>query len=166
MTGGRPMEKHERPVGNTARAWFPVALWAGVIFYFSTEAGSFSNTAGLLGVVVSLLFPDFTAAHLAAGHLLVRKIGHWCEYFILSLLALRALRTGSPPGRERTQSWIALALVVIYAISDELHQSVVPGRTASLGDVAIDAFGGACGVLWRKLSRRRSSAAQTFFKKS
>jgi VanZ family protein len=160
------MEKHDRHIGGTAQAWFPVALWAGVIFYFSTEAGSFSNTAGLLGAVVSLLFPELTAPHLAAAHLLVRKVGHWCEYFILSLLALRALRTASPPRRERTQSWVALALVVIYAMLDELHQPFVPGRTASLGDVAIDAFGGACGVLWRKLSRRRSSAAQTFSKKS
>jgi VanZ family protein len=41
-----------------------------------------------------------------------------------------------------------LALVLLYALSDELHQTFVPTRTASITDVMIDVLGGICGILW------------------
>ena len=49
-----------------------------------------------------------------------------------------------------------LGAVAAYALSDEYHQSFVPGRTPALGDVALD-FGGAVLAIWimNTLSRRR-----------
>jgi VanZ family protein len=41
-----------------------------------------------------------------------------------------------------------LIFVLLYAIGDEFHQSFVPSRTASFGDVTIDLLGGICGVTW------------------
>jgi VanZ family protein len=41
-----------------------------------------------------------------------------------------------------------LVFILLYAIGDEFHQSFVPSRTASLGDVTIDVLGGICGVVW------------------
>ena len=44
--------------------------------------------------------------------------------------------------------WSILAVVfsVGYGVMDELHQSMVPGRTASLSDVVVDAVGAVAAV--------------------
>ncbi len=73
---------------------------------------------------------------------ILRKGAHMTEYAILALLLVRAV------GREAP----ALALGVVYAASDELHQSFVRGRHASPVDVAIDSVGLLLGVLaWRRV---------------
>ena len=67
---------------------------------------------------------------------------------MLGALLVRAMR--SPV--------LAFALGALYAVSDEVHQALVPGRMGSPLDVAIDAVGVMCGVvLWRK-TRPRSLA--------
>ena len=67
---------------------------------------------------------------------------------IFALLLVRAL------GREAP----SLALGVLYAASDELHQSFVRGRHASPVDVAIDAVGLGLGLFaWRRVSRRATA---------
>ncbi len=42
---------------------------------------------------------------------------------------------------ERSAVIMAAIFAVLYAISDEWHQKFVPGRSASIWDVAIDAAG-------------------------
>ncbi len=67
------------------------------------------------------------------------------EYAVLAVLLVRAL------GREAP----VLALGVLYAASDELHQSFVRGRHASPIDVAIDTVGLLIGLLvWRRRGDR------------
>jgi VanZ family protein len=101
--------------------WLPVVLWAGVIFALS----SIPSLGTGLGV----------------WDLILRKGAHMTEYAVLALLLVRAL------GREAP----ALALGVLYAASDELHQAFVRGRHASPVDVAIDAVGLLLGLLaWRR----------------
>ena len=68
----------------------------------------------------------------------IAKLGHMAIFGVLALLLWRAL-AGTTTLR-RPWAW-ALALTVLYAITDELHQAFVPGRNASLGDVGIDAAG-------------------------
>ena len=64
--------------------------------------------------------------------MLLRKLGHVTGYFVLTILLLRALR------RARVAAAMPIAIVVAlaYAVSDEWHQSFVPGRTATPVDVA------------------------------
>jgi len=101
--------------------WLPVLLWAAVIFTLS----SIPSLGTGLGVWDTIL----------------RKGAHITEYAILALLLVRAL------GREAP----ALALGVLFAASDEWHQSFVRGRHASPVDVAIDAVGLILGALvWRR----------------
>ena len=66
---------------------------------------------------------------------------HFVAYFVMGLLAIRALAAGlaHPAGGKATVLGVMVALV--YAVSDEWHQSFVPGRVASLHDVAVDALG-------------------------
>jgi VanZ family protein len=114
---------YHRTVPRPVRLWLPVLLWAGLIFALSSV-------------------PDLGTG-LGGWDLVLRKIGHAAEFAVLGALLARALRGLWPP----------LAVGVLYAISDEVHQSFVAGRQGSVVDVAIDAVGVAVGVLaWRRFA--------------
>jgi len=98
-------------------AWVAVALWAGLIFGFSSV-------------------PDLGTG-LGTWDLVLRKIAHFCEYAVLGLLLVRATRSETA----------AAAAGALYAASDELHQHFVPGRHAAVRDVAIDTAGVLAGLL-------------------
>jgi VanZ family protein len=104
--------------------WVPVVLWAALIFALSS-------------------IPDLGTG-LGGWDLVLRKLGHAAEFAVLGALLARALRAG----------WPAFVAGVLYAMSDEVHQVFVPGRTGSPLDAALDAVGVAIGVvLWRRFAR-------------
>jgi VanZ family protein len=86
------------------------------------------------------VIPDFGNLDLP-----VKKLGHFVEYAVLALLFLRALRGTQSPTRQHL-AW-AFTLTVLYAITDEYHQTLVPGRAGRWEDVVIDASG-ALLALW------------------
>ena len=136
--------------------WLPVAVWAGVIFLFSNAAFSSPHTAGFFGPWLSRFTPEITPEQIETLHHLMRKLGHWVEYFVLSLLFARAVRNDGPSLLRETWALWTIAFVVVSAAGDEFHQSFVPTRSASVGDVLIDSFGGLCGVFWIYLRDRRA----------
>lgn len=79
-------------------------------------------------------------------------IAHFTEYAILASLLWLAL--GSSPGLARHATAIAFVLTALYALSDELHQSFVPGRMPDARDWLVDLAGAALAI-WL-LSRSRS----------
>ena len=78
----------------------------------------------------------------------VKKAGHVALYGVLAWLYLGALRGDAPPS-DRARL-LAFGLAVLYAVTDEVHQSFVPGRTPSPWDVVIDGVGAALAVLFRR----------------
>ena len=69
------------------------------------------------------------------------KIYHFGEYAVFSLLifvALKYYRTGFI--LRHVHLW-AVVIPCLFAISDEIHQYYVPGRDATLGDLAADFLG-------------------------
>jgi len=78
-----------------------------------------------------LLFPHFD------------KVLHLVVYAGLSVLLARALRDTYGAGTRPLWLPAAAILAALYGVSDEWHQAFVPGRTASLADVAADAVGAA-----------------------
>jgi VanZ family protein len=135
--------------------WGPVILWAALLFGFSTESFSSSQTSQILEPTLQSLFPAISAHQLEAIHLIIRKLGHWSEYFVFSTLLLRALRHQYNGGSDFGQNALTAGIVFLYALSDELHQAFVPNRTASFGDVLIDLCGGLCAIFWLNLRRKR-----------
>ena len=112
--------------GSIVRDWLPVLAWAVVIFAFSSV-------------------PDLGTG-LGGWDLVLRKLAHAAEYAILGALLLRATRNVG----------LAFALAVLYAASDEFHQTFVEGRVGAVHDVAIDAIGAAIGIaLYRSARARR-----------
>jgi VanZ family protein len=80
---------------------------------------------------------------LEAWDLVLRKLAHVTEYAVLGFLLARVVALVP-----------AFALGVLYAITDELHQTFVAGREGAPRDVAIDAAGVAIGLLvQRRLAR-------------
>jgi len=139
--------------------WAPVFLWMAGIFYFSSRP----NPLGFLP----------SSRHTAN----IDKFAHIGEYAGLTVLLHRALREqggggareqGSKGDKERgrrgegekslphlvtpspphlcTSALIALA----YALLDELHQELAPGRDFELADIGYDLVGiiAALGVIW------------------
>ena len=135
------------------RDWFPVFLWALLIFFFSTDLFSSANTAGAFEPILQQLFPQLTADHIERIHAVFRKLGHFTEYFVLGGLLWRALRSQDAARTRARRLVLSLAITVIYAVSDEWHQSLVPSRTASVIDVLIDTIGGLCGIWSFKLRK-------------
>lgn len=97
--------------------------------------------------------PDLSSG-LGIFDLIGRKIAHMGMFALLCLLWWRALRTVVPPEHALA---LALGLSILYAVTDEYHQSFVPGRHGSPLDVAIDAVGAAATAV--ALRRRRLGAA-------
>jgi VanZ family protein len=75
------------------------------------------------------------------------KLLHTIGYAGLGVLALRAFHGGFEPLRRGPTLRAALA-VILWGISDEIHQSFVPGRNASGWDVCADAVGFGLAVLF------------------
>ena len=136
--------------------WAPVLVWMTVIFLFSTDYFSSTNTVPFIEPLLSNLFPDLATGHIESIVLLVRKLGHFSEYCILALLLMRALNAEFAEQSAMARFNWSIALVVLYAVSDELHQAFVPSRTASPWDVLIDSLGGICGTLWFHRRKRRN----------
>lgn len=80
---------------------------------------------------------------------LVKKGGHMLGYALLAAAYLRGLApAGGRPARREILT--AVLLASLYAVSDEFHQSFVPGRESTPADVGIDVLGAMTGVWVRE----------------
>lgn len=126
-----------------------VVVWMTVIFLFSAQQGSSSGSlsTSVLNMISSIwnfFLPTVTFDEYYL-HLFIRKGAHFSVYFILGGLVSNALRTSGVSFKK--QIGYAFLISVLYAASDEFHQSFVPGRGPSLGDVGIDSAGASVGIL-------------------
>jgi VanZ family protein len=130
----------------------------GFIFWMSTGTFSAENTSSIIEPILRFLVPAISQQSLDMIHGLIRKCGHFTEYFILGLLLFRAFRSGSVETKTLRWAFFSIIIVIIYASSDEFHQSFVSTRTASVVDVGIDIAGGVIAQIisgiWRIRARK------------
>ena len=93
----------------------------------------------LMGLIFFLSAQPDLSSGLGGWDTVLRKGAHMTEYAVLWFLWWRALGYGRPGP--------AIAITLLWAVSDEYHQSFVDGRHGSPWDVAIDAVGIGLGVL-------------------
>lgn len=77
------------------------------------------------------------------------KLVHFGAYALLGFLLARA------HSALRWPAWAAVAVGLLYALSDEYHQSFVPGRAADPADWVADALGVGAAVALHSWLRRR-----------
>ena len=149
----------------------------GVVFFFSSEKAEQSSQTSdkVTDMVLTLFVKDFAQKpesekmqlRQSWSHV-VRKCAHFLEYFALGFLVYLHLRFLQTFGKKEQDiryfglrvnpdsplfsiSWVlAFAVSLIYACSDEYHQSFIEGRGPQVLDICIDASGAATGifVLW------------------
>ena len=72
---------------------------------------------------------------------------HGAAYAVLGFLLTRALAGGRWAAMTLRLALLATVLATLYGVSDEFHQSFIPGRTATLGDLVADGVGALAGGL-------------------
>ncbi len=111
--------KVDKQPAKFMKLWVPVFIWAAVIFYFSS---------------VTYLKTDLKYDYI------LRKLAHIFEYLIFTSLLYRAFK-GSFNMNERRLFIYSALFSFLYAVSDEIHQYFVLGRSCTINDVLIDSIG-------------------------
>jgi VanZ family protein len=124
------------------KQWLPAILWAILISLASTDTFSESHTSSVIDPILHWLFPGAGPETVEFMQFLIRKSAHFTEYFVFSVLLLRALKEKNQRWRLRWAIW-ALFIAAGYSVLDEFHQSFVASRTASPWDSLLDTTGAA-----------------------
>ncbi|OGJ22513.1 MAG: hypothetical protein A2804_03090 [Candidatus Pacebacteria bacterium RIFCSPHIGHO2_01_FULL_46_10] len=107
----------------------PVVLWMALIFILSSQ-------------------PHLPSAQNVWIDFLFKKSAHIFVYGVLYTLSYRAQTV-----HRKKKGWVLpLLFTLAYAVSDEFHQSFVPGRTPMVRDIGFDAIG--AGIAMYLLNRR------------
>lgn len=121
------------------KRWLPTLLWMGAIFVLSAQPAQ--------------ELPD-----LGWWDFFLKKTAHFGAYAILAALVYWG---GMREGKGTFLP--AFLLTVLYAASDEYHQTFVPGRNGTIGDVLLDAAGALAGlsVIYRSRIRQKRMLSPT-----
>ncbi len=111
-------------------AFLPILIWTGFIFLLSNQ-------------------PTLPGPELFTWDYVYKKSAHMFVYFVLFLLFYRALRMNKVT--VVNASFLALAFTFTYALSDEFHQTFIPGRTGTIKDLGYDSLGMFIG--WLKIHK-------------
>ena len=137
--------------------FFPVA-WMLVIFLLSHEAAGDSTARS--DVIVNLLGGLGLDWAVDSVTVVVRKTAHLAAYAVLGGLFFWSLSDKGVMLRNVVVASVLLSFV--FAVTDEMHQAYIPGRSGEVGDVLIDTIGATIGAVlayyvavWLR-SRRRS----------
>lgn len=121
------MSEEEKAQSGVAMWRAAALLWMALIFTLSSALFaprmSFDSTLDFFGAV----------------NYVVRKCAHAGEFGILMWLLLRSFYP-RPFALDRAR-WYAVSISLIYAASDEFHQTYVPLRSGKATDVLFDAAG-------------------------
>ncbi|MFD2131978.1 VanZ family protein [Pseudogracilibacillus auburnensis] len=139
---------------NKIIAWSAVIIWMAMIFFLShqpaTSSGQLSaSITNFLIQTITAIFPFEIES--TSFHFFIRKGAHFFAYFVLGVLVIHALKN--------KYIYLAIVICVMYAISDEVHQLFITGRSGEVRDVLIDSIGATIGItvyyLMCKLLRRK-----------
>ncbi len=115
-----------------------------VIFYFSSQDGTHSSalSESVMERFFKFILNDVSDSQQELLHTFIRKMGHFSIYLVLGIAVFNLIRC------YRTQKAFIFSLLicVFYAISDEIHQSFVGGRSPAVTDVLIDLAGSFVGI--------------------
>jgi len=116
--------------GQVIWRWLAVLLWMAMIFALSATPS-----------IATPLEPVYD--------FILKKLAHLTVYAVLTVLLFGALRLHI---RNKGRALVVAAIVaILYACSDEWHQTFVPGREGTFRDVGIDALGAVGMSSWLRI---------------
>ena len=126
---------------------------AVIIFAFSSQNGEESGetSRGIVRQVIDSLPITKNMDEMKKNKLVedsqfcVRKLAHFSIYALLGIFLMLFFITFE--GNIKTKVIYVVIICILYAISDEIHQSFSDGRTPMIRDVFIDTMGGLTGSL-------------------
>ncbi len=151
--------------------WIMVLASAVMIFLFSAQDATASD--GTSGRFVRLIFGLFSSFRKMSAEartelvesvmFFVRKCAHFSIYAFLGFWLMHLVRLY----RTSRALPVTVGLGCLYAVTDELHQLFVPGRSCHPRDVCIDTAGVLAGaavallfaLIWQKLRKLHMKAA-------
>lgn len=134
--------------------WIPVVIWLAIMCWMSTETFSSEQSSRFFIPLINFLFPWLSHEGVDWMHWAFRKAGHFTVYFILGLLLIRAFCEASLYNLKTRWTMCSLIVLVLFAMIDEFHQSLIPARTYLLSDIVIDLAGGMMALLAISVSLR------------
>ncbi len=137
-----------------------IILCMAFIFSLSADNGEASEAKSdsvIVKITETILHKKLTAEekekYIENTVYVVRKTTHFILYFILGLLIISFLKEF---GLTRKSIIISIIVVLLYACSDEIHQTFVAGRSGEVFDVLIDTVGGSLAtILYYLIYKRR-----------
>lgn len=135
-------------------SYIPLIIWMAVIFLFSAQTSENSSETSSLpaAILARIINPDFEllnetdqTALIDKCQFAVRKLAHFSVYTVLGTLALFALSFHEKLNAKKRILFSSL-ICLAYAVSDEIHQYFVPGRSCRLLDILIDFYGSLFGI--------------------
>lgn len=115
-----------------------VILWMSLIFIMSSFNGD--NSSNQSSFIVDIISNIFNINNIDILSLIIRKLAHFTEYFILGILVYNMIYNFNKKIN------IAIILCILYAVSDEIHQLFVIGRSCKIIDILIDSCGSITGI--------------------
>jgi VanZ family protein len=140
-------------------SWAAVITWMAFIFLLSHQPAEESRELSqqVTEVVVDK-FEKITPVkyvYFRELHHFLRKSAHFFAYFVLGILVINAIRRCG--NRENNNLGIALCICILYAISDEIHQLFVSGRSSEFRDIIIDSLGASAGTSLYQIACRQAN---------
>jgi VanZ family protein len=126
-----------------------------MIYLFSAQDSAKSSlTSGKIsGLVSKLLFPELdTMPPNVRDEIMtdvshrIRKCAHFTEYLLLAQFTFQLLLALPRPRTDIVCAIGSLIFSAVFAMTDEYHQSFVPGRAMAAKDVMIDSSGAILGL--------------------
>jgi VanZ family protein len=126
---------------------------AFIFFQSALPADLSSRESGRVVDLLVRLFQGIMPIDRQTMVFIVRKGAHFAEYTILggflvpAVTEWMAVDKTPVPDSVRSIRIISWLVGTLYAVTDEIHQYFVPGRSCELRDIGIDSCGVLAGVL-------------------
>ena len=104
--------------------------------------------AGIITLILAIeifLFSNIPIIIQSETKLNLSIIYHFGIFFMFSFFLLMSIKGNNKINQKEV--FLVLAISILYAISDEIHQIFVIGRIASLKDILIDSIGSLCSMI-------------------
>lgn len=149
------MSQHNKKEWLDKLSWVPAVIIMLIIYSFSAKPAEVSQDSSyFISYNIIDIYQDVTQQELKGSALqealntidfYVRKTAHGIEYAALAFwIGVHFIIRGYK--RSLMRIW-SLLLSMVYAISDEVHQLFVPGRSGQIRDVMIDTLGAFIGIV-------------------